>query len=201
MKRGLPTEKLIGRLTLISGLFVFLFAFFLKTIISKIYLLPIGVGLILFSIYSFNISPLISPNKKIEIGVIFFSMLLVFIAFISNVYVQTINLQNDYLFIDYKCPESISENEKFEVTIINSNLQQGTRFKLEFIGNGICINEGEECKEKKQLNENKFALIFAGQNKTYTMSLNKITDSAKFYLKFYDFYGNLIYTIPRKCKY
>lgn len=201
MKRGLPIEKSIGIFTLIFGLFAFFSPFFLKIIYSRIWLQPIGIGFLLLSAYFFNISPLIHPKKKIEIGVIFFSMLLVFIAFISNVYVQAINLQNDYLFIEMECPESISENEKFEVTIINSNLQQGTRFKLEFIGNGICINEGEECKEKKQLNENKFALIFAGQNKTYTMSLNKITNPAKFYLKFYDFYGNLIYGIPRKCKY
>jgi len=201
MKRGLPTEKLIGRLTLILSLFLVLFALFFKVIYSKIYLLPIAVGFLLFSVYSFYISPLIPPKKKIEIGVIFFSMLLVFIAFLSNVFVQGINLQNDYLFIEMECPESISENEKFEVAIINSNLQQGTRFKLKFIGNGICINEGEECKEKKQLNEDRFALIFAGQNKTYTMSLNKITNPAQFYLKFHDFNGNLIYSIPKKCKY
>ena len=197
-------EKQMAFGMLLLGIGCYVVALTFNDIILGVLALPLAVIFGGLSFFFFFISPRLSFEKKIQTGIVFLSALLIFAGFLSNVVVfrDTIGRENTVIFIDMECPELVSTNTDFNFFVANSNLQEGKRVRIEFIGKRICMKKGETCEDKSLLHPSNFYLLYAGQKQAFNISLDRTSNkSSQFHINLYDTFLNKIYNSPLKCKY
>ena len=200
LKRSSKIERWLGIGFFILGI--------LNLITSNIILEAIPISYVMFllfivlGIYCILISPQIaSASRKIELGILLASAIFFFGSFYVSYITNVLLIKNEYstIYFNSPCPNNLSsENNYFNLTIFNSNLDKGLPVKIKFIGKNICVNLGTTCQEKWLTNP---IIILPASNQTLIYNFNRTSNKpSQFYIETQNNLGWKLFTSPI-CKY